>query len=69
MKSPKYYSTAARELANALPVTEVDDDIVGDLTHEESNHFPVGHPPLPVSFVTRRMDKPTHVEKTLMCQI
>ena len=69
MKSLKYYSTAAPELPNALPMTKVEDDIVGDLTHEESSHFPIEHPPLPVSFITRRMDKPTHIEKTLMCQI
>lgn len=45
------------------------DDIVGDLTDEESSHFPIEPPPLPVSFITRRMNKPTHTEKALMCQI
>lgn len=69
MKSPKYYSTAALELSNALPMTKVEDDIVGDLTHEESSHFPLGHPLLPVSFITRRMGKPAHIEKMPMCQI
>lgn len=69
MKSPKYLTTSALELPNTLPMTKVEDDIVGDLTHEESSHFPIEPPPLPVSFITRRTDKPTRIEKALMCQI
>lgn len=68
-KSPKSYSTTASELPDALTTTEIEDDIVGDLTHGESSHFPVEHPLLPLSSITRRSGKTTHVRKTPMCQI
>lgn len=43
MKSPKSYPTTASEFLNALTMKGIENNIVDDLTHGESSHFPAEH--------------------------